>query len=68
MQWATDESLAHSDQAALDALPAEPISIDDKHLQIVGLHDQGEETYYLSTAQRNKQMQYQDNRLTALII
>ena len=52
-QWACDDSLTHDDQAALDAVMAEPLRLNDKQLNIDARQDQGEQTDDLSTAQQN---------------
>jgi hypothetical protein len=38
-QWAGDDSLRDDDQAALDAILAEPLRLDDKQLDSDARHD-----------------------------
>jgi hypothetical protein len=54
LRWAADDSIADDDQAALDALLAESLRIDDRQLEIDERRDQGDENDDLSTAQQKQ--------------
>ena len=64
LQWASSDSMIDDDQAAYDAVLAEPLRLDDKQLQDDASRDQGEETDVLRTAQQNKSNAVPGHQLT----